>query len=63
MENWKDMKCEITPESTMQSVLDDINKNSGVNAFYDSFTGKIAFTAKFSGDVKDELKSNSQVIR
>ena len=38
----------------MQSVLDDINKNSGVNAFFDSFTGKIAFTAKFSGDVKDD---------
>ena len=49
-------EVEITPESTMQSVLDDINKNSGVNAFYDSFTGKIAFTAKFSGDAKDEAE-------
>ncbi|PZX08252.1 flagellar hook-associated protein 2 [Psychrobacillus insolitus] len=41
-------------KSTMQSVLDDINKNSGVNAFFDSFTGKIAFTAKYSGDIKDD---------
>ena len=49
-------EVKITPESTMQSVLDDINKNSGVNAFYDSFTGKIAFTAKFSGDAKDEAE-------
>ena len=49
-------EVEITPESTMQSVLDDINKNSGVNAFYDSFTGKIAFTAKYSGDAKDEAE-------
>lgn len=41
----------IDEKSTMQSVLDDINKNSGVNAVYDSFTGKIAFTAKNSGNV------------
>lgn len=47
-------EVKITPESTMQSVLDDINKNSGVTAFYDSFTGKIAFTTKFSGDAKDK---------
>jgi len=46
-------EVKITADSTMQSVLDDINKNSGVNAFFDSFTGKIAFTAKNSGDVKD----------
>nr|WP_106783753.1 flagellar hook-associated protein 2 [Lysinibacillus timonensis] len=43
----------ITSESTLQSVMDDINKNSGVNVIFDSFTGKLAFTAKHSGDVAD----------
>jgi len=47
-------EVKIDENSTMKSVIDDINKNSGVNAFYDSFTGKIAFTAKYNGDVKDD---------
>ena len=46
-------EVKIDENSTMQSVLDDINKNNtGVSAFYDSFTGKISFTAKNSGEVK-----------
>ena len=44
----------IDEGSTLKSVLDDINKNSGVSAFYDSFKGKIAFTAKHSGVIKGE---------
>ncbi len=44
----------IDEDSTLKSVLDDINKNSGVSAFYDSFTGKIAFTAKHSGVIKGD---------
>lgn len=42
----------LDEKSTLQSVLDDINKNSGVSAFYDSFSGKVSFTAKNSGAVK-----------
>ncbi|SFQ53542.1 flagellar hook-associated protein 2 [Psychrobacillus psychrotolerans] len=57
-------EVKITADSTMQSVIDDINKNSGVSAFYDSHTGKIAFTAKFSGDVKDtsETVKNPEIV-
>jgi len=44
-------ELKLTEESTLKSVLDDINKNSGVTAFYDSHTGKVAFTAKNAGDV------------
>ncbi|WP_419958139.1 flagellar hook-associated protein 2 [Psychrobacillus psychrotolerans] len=44
-------KVKIDENSTMKSVLDDINKNSGVTAFYDSFSGKIGFSAKNSGNV------------
>ncbi|WP_144509559.1 flagellar hook-associated protein 2 [Bacillus sp. FJAT-22090] len=47
-------EIKIDENSTMQSVLDDINKNSDVNAFYDSFTGKVAFTAKNSGYVQGQ---------
>ncbi|MEK5040767.1 flagellar filament capping protein FliD [Sporosarcina sp. FSL K6-3457] len=36
-------------DETIESVLAKINKDSGVNAFFDSHTGKIAMTAKNSG--------------
>lgn len=45
-------EVKLDEKSTLQSVLDDINKNSGVSAFYDSFSGKVSFTAKNSGAVK-----------
>lgn len=45
-------EVKIDEKSTLQSVLDDINKNSGVSAFYDSFSGKVSFTAKNSGEIK-----------
>jgi len=54
-------EVKLDEKSTMQSVLDDINKNSGVNAFYDSFTGKIAFTAKNSGDVKTPTTDGNEI--
>ncbi|MBU0906068.1 MAG: flagellar hook-associated protein 2 [Firmicutes bacterium] len=38
---------------SLETVLKKINSESGVSAFYDSFTGKIAVTAKNSGDAKD----------
>lgn len=52
----------IDENSTMQSVVDDINKNSGVNAFYDSFTGKMAFTAKNSGEIANTVDADGKVI-
>jgi len=36
-------------EMSLQNVLDEINKDSNVSAFYDSFTGKISITAKNAG--------------
>ena len=54
-------EVKITADSTMQSVINDINKNSGVSAFYDTYTGKIAFTAKYSGDVKHSMEKRSRL--
>jgi len=45
----KGYDVKIDENSSMQSILDDINKNSGVTAIFDSYTGKIAVTAKNSG--------------
>jgi len=42
-------KIEIGEKETLKSLLDNINKETGVNAFFDSHTGKIAMTAKNSG--------------
>ncbi|WP_339251333.1 flagellar hook-associated protein 2 [Sporosarcina sp. FSL W8-0480] len=49
--NGKEMKVKVTPEDTLGSFLQKINKasDSSVTAFYDSFTGKIALTARESG--------------
>ncbi|WP_419961340.1 flagellar hook-associated protein 2 [Psychrobacillus sp. BM2] len=55
-------EVKIDENSTMQSVLNDINKNSGVNAFYDSFTGKMAFTAKNSGEIANTLDQDGNII-
>ncbi len=40
---------EFKETDTLKAVLDKINKETGVSAFYDSHTGKIAMTAKNSG--------------
>ncbi|MEX3621436.1 flagellar hook-associated protein 2 [Viridibacillus arvi] len=58
-----------TPESTtikfdpstdsLETVLKKINSESGVTAFYDSFTGKISMTAKNSGNGKIEINGDS----
>lgn len=53
---------EINANSTMQSVIDDINKNSGVTVFYDTYEGKLAFTAKNSGNIKNSSASNPEII-
>lgn len=41
---------------SLDNVLKKINSESGVTAFYDSFTGKIAMTAKNSGNVADDVE-------
>ncbi len=50
------VKFDPTKDS-LQKVVDDINKNSGVSAFYDTFTGKLSFSTKYSGDVKADAAS------
>ncbi|MCG7334320.1 flagellar hook-associated protein 2 [Sporosarcina sp. ACRSM] len=45
-----------TATHTLQSALDKINKETGVTAFYDEHTGKIAITAKHSGRVDNGAK-------
>jgi len=43
---------------SLKTVLDRINKETGVNAFYDAHTGKIAMTAKNSGAGNIEVTGN-----
>lgn len=44
-------KLTFDPEKdTLQTVIDRINKETNVNAFFDVHTGKIAMTAKHSGE-------------
>ncbi|MBO0603321.1 flagellar filament capping protein FliD [Sporosarcina sp. E16_3] len=48
----------LNETDTLKTVLDRINKETGVNAFYDSHTGKIAMTAKNSGAGKIEVSGD-----
>ncbi|MEH7235792.1 flagellar hook-associated protein 2 [Bacillus sp. JJ1562] len=41
-------------QDTINSVISKINSNSGVSAFFDSVTGKVSLTTKYTGDVKDQ---------
>jgi len=55
----KDVKPLIFNETdSLKTVLDRINKETGVNAFYDAHTGKIAMTAKNSGAGNIEVTGN-----
>ena len=45
----------LSDTDTLKSALDKINKETGVTAFYDSHTGKIAMTAKNSGEGSIEV--------
>lgn len=40
-------------KDTLKSVIDKINKETGVNAFYDQHTGKLSVTAKHSGEINN----------
>ncbi len=44
------IELEFKETDTLKSVLDRLNKETDVTAFYDSHTGKIAMTAKNSGE-------------
>lgn len=58
-------------EKSLQDVLDKINSDSNVSALYDSFTGKISITSKYSGnnatgaeieiEMSDEFKNFTQL--
>ncbi|PIC82058.1 flagellar hook-associated protein 2 [Sporosarcina sp. P1] len=58
---------EVLDTDTIDSLLAKINEKSGVSAFFDSGTGKIALSAKdsgsgeikLSGDIADNLKLNA----
>lgn len=50
-----------TSKDTIDSVLKKINSDSDVSAFYDTFTGQFAFTAKNSG-TNNEGKTNDIVL-
>ncbi len=39
----------IKSDDTLESVIEQVNKNSNVNMFFDSFTGQVSITAKNSG--------------
>lgn len=56
----KELKFSET--DTIESVLKKINSETGVNAFFDEFTGKIAMTAKNSGEIKGNPGAASIVI-
>ncbi|MEQ2465123.1 flagellar hook-associated protein 2 [Niallia sp. Sow4_A1] len=47
----KPYELTITKEDTLDSIISKINKDSGVTAFYDTFTQKISFTAKNTGNI------------
>ena len=48
----------ITGDSTIDSVLKEINEKAGVSAFFDSGTGKIAMTAKNTGAGEIRIRSS-----
>ncbi|MFJ7932840.1 flagellar filament capping protein FliD [Sporosarcina sp. NPDC096371] len=57
-----DGKVEFNPDKdTLKSLLEKINKQTGVNAFFDSQTGKIAMTAKNSGEGPISVTGNMDV--
>lgn len=72
--NGKETKVTVTPDDTLGSFLQKINKasDSSVSAFYDSYTGKIALTSRESGkgsititstgDAASKLKLSGAVI-
>lgn len=53
--NKEAVEIKITEDSTIDSVLKEINEKAGVSAFFDSGTGRIAMTAKSTGAGEIEL--------
>lgn len=48
-------KIKITEDMTIKDVISEINKETGVNAFFDEHTGKIAMTSKETGFGKIQI--------
>lgn len=57
-------KIKFEDTDTLKTVLDKINKETGVTAFFDSGTGKIAITAKNSGvDGNESIKIEGDLAK
>lgn len=54
-------EIKVNADATIKSVIDKINKDTNVNAFFDAHTGKIAMTAKQSGagDIIVDIDGNA----
>ncbi|MCM3636907.1 flagellar hook-associated protein 2 [Sporosarcina luteola] len=52
----------VNEDDTIDAVLKKINSETGVNAFFDEFTGQIAMTAKNSGAIKGDANSAGIVV-
>lgn len=52
---------EFSVDDKLDDVLKKINRDGGVNAFYDSFTGKIAMTAKDTGAGGIEIGGDNEL--
>ena len=47
----EDKKVSITDTDTMDTLIQKINSQTNVNAFFDEASGKISFSAKYTGNV------------
>ncbi|MFD1779984.1 flagellar hook-associated protein 2 [Fredinandcohnia salidurans] len=50
-------------QETINSLISKINSNTGVNAFFDSVTGKVSLTTKYTGDAKDATGADQPEIK
>ncbi|RFB09491.1 flagellar hook-associated protein 2 [Bacillus sp. HNG] len=50
-------------QETINSLISKINSNTGVSAFFDSVTGKISLTTKYTGDAKDATGNDQPEIQ
>ncbi|GKV65843.1 MULTISPECIES: flagellar hook-associated protein 2 [unclassified Sporosarcina] len=53
----KSQNIKVSSSDSIGAVIAQINKETGVNAFYDEYTGRIALTAKNSGDTEIKIEN------
>ncbi|ARD49078.1 flagellar hook-associated protein 2 [Sporosarcina sp. P33] len=56
------VEIEILETDTIDAVLDKINEKTGVSAFYDSATGKIALSSKNSGKGEIQISGTGTLV-